>query len=80
MNKAAIKKVLHDIPSDMAVSIDATRSSYIATDVLDLISEFANHRAKEMNIRIELIGFKTNCQSDDKGDFTPMVIKHHAAI
>ncbi len=80
LNKAAIKKVLHDIPSDMAVSIDATRSSYIATDVLDLISEFANHRAKEMNIRIELIGFKTNCQSDDKGDFTPMVIKHHAAI
>ncbi|MBL7998433.1 MAG: SulP family inorganic anion transporter [Candidatus Kapabacteria bacterium] len=56
LNKAAIKRTLYNIPSNTSVILDATRTTYIAADVLDIIEEFVNYRAKELNINVQLVG------------------------
>ncbi len=58
LNKAAIKSTLADIPENSKVIINASDTVYIAHDVLDLIKEFRDIRAKDENIEIALIGFK----------------------
>lgn len=58
LNKAAIKSTLQDIPENSKVVINASDTVYIAHDVLDLIDEFKNIRAKDENIEVALIGFK----------------------
>ena len=60
LNKAAIKKTLKNIQPGSQVTINGKRTSYIATDVLDLIQEFANITAKENNIAVNLVGFRTD--------------------
>ncbi len=62
LNKAAIKTTLNDIPGNSKVIIDASETVYIAYDVLDLIEEFATIKAKEENIDVTLVGFKTAYQ------------------
>lgn len=59
LNKAAIKEHLLAVPTRAKLTIDASSSSYIAQDVIELIQEFANVQAKERNIELILIGFKT---------------------
>ena len=80
LNKAAIKKTLNEIEPDTLVTLDATASSYIASDVLDLVEEFANLTAKDRNIEVKLIGFKTSYMDEDEDGFTPLIVKHHASI
>ena len=58
LNKAAIKYTLNEIPANSKVVIDASDTVYIAHDVLDLIQEFTEFKAKEMNIKVKLVGFK----------------------
>ncbi|MDV6170127.1 SulP family inorganic anion transporter [Flavobacterium sp. DG1-102-2] len=58
LNKAAIKTTLNSIPENSKVVIDASDTVYIAHDVLDLIEEFRDVKAKEMNIKVKLRGFK----------------------
>lgn len=60
LNKAAIKQNLMEIHEGAEVTIDASKSTYIAHDVLELIQEFANFQAKERNIKLNLIGFKAS--------------------
>ncbi len=65
LNKAAIKSTLNEIPSNSKVIIDASETVYIAYDVLDLIEEFAAVKAKEENIDVTLLGFKTAYQLEN---------------
>lgn len=58
LNKAAIKSTLNNIPGDSKVIINASDTVYIAHDVLDLIEEFRDIKAKDENIDVTLIGFK----------------------
>lgn len=58
LNKAAIKSTLNDLPENSEVVIDASDTVYIAHDVLDLIQEFRDIKAMEMNIKVKLVGFK----------------------
>lgn len=58
LNKAAIKSTLSEIPENSKVIINASDTVYIAHDVLDLIEEFKEIRAKEENIKVKLVGFK----------------------
>jgi MFS superfamily sulfate permease-like transporter len=58
LNKAAIKSTLNDIPENSKVVINASDTVYIAHDVLDLIEEFKEIKAKDENIQVVLIGFK----------------------
>ena len=52
LNKAAIKKTLKNIKPNSAVTIDARETSYIATDVLEMIQDFANIRAREEDLSL----------------------------
>lgn len=58
LNKAAIKYTLNEIPANSKVVIDASDTVYIAHDVLDLIQEFKDFKAKEINVKVKLVGFK----------------------
>lgn len=80
LNKAAIKKTLKNIKSDSKVVIDARNTSYITTDVLEMIQDFANVRAGEEDIEVELIGFKTTYRDYKDNQDSHIVIEHRRAI
>ena len=80
LNKAAIKKTLKNIKSNAHVTIDGQNTSYIATDVLELIQDFANIRAKEDNITVELLGFKTSYSDYENNQHSRIIIEHKKAI
>ncbi|NAW52022.1 SulP family inorganic anion transporter [Elizabethkingia argentiflava] len=77
LNKAAIKKTLKNIQAGATVTINAKRTSYIATDVLELLQEFANVTAKENNITVKLIGFRTDYRKINEPH---VVIEHRRSI
>lgn len=58
LNKAAIRETLDHMPANTRVTIDATNSTYIDFDVLELIKEFRDIKAPLKNIQLELKGFK----------------------
>jgi carbonic anhydrase len=57
-NKASIKNTLWSIPDNSKVLIDATFTSYIDQDVIDILKDFQNTVAAENNIRLNIIGLK----------------------
>ncbi len=58
LNKAAIKLTLDHLPENSSVLIDASKTSYIDYDVLELIKEFQQAQAKMKNIELTLKGFR----------------------
>lgn len=58
LNKASIKQTLYHLPENSKVLVDASASTYIDFDVLELIKEFKEVQAKEKNIQLVLTGFK----------------------
>lgn len=80
LNKAAIKKTLKNIKSNSTVIIDARGTSYIATDVLEMIQDFANIRAKEEDINVELLGFKTSYKDYETNEDSHILITHKRAM
>ncbi|MGV3460952.1 MAG: SulP family inorganic anion transporter [Flavobacterium sp.] len=76
LNKAAIKATLNEIPENSKVIINASDTVYIAHDVLELIEEFRDVRAKEENIEVILIGFKDAYELENTGDYVS--IEHTA--
>lgn len=77
LNKAAIKSTLNDIPADSKVVIDASDTVYIAHDVLDLIEEFRDIKAKERNVKVKLIGFKEAYELENTGTGKQNVFVEH---
>ncbi|WP_336732472.1 SulP family inorganic anion transporter [Chryseobacterium sp. VD8] len=80
LNKAAIKKTLKNIQPNSKVIIDARETSYIATDVLEMIQDFANIRAKEEDITVELLGFKTSYRDYERDEESHILITHKRAM
>lgn len=80
LNKAAIKKTLKNIQPNSKLIIDARTTSYITTDVLEMIQDFANVRAKEENIQVELIGFKTSYHDYETDQESHILINHRRAM
>lgn len=58
LNKASIKRTLDHLPENTTVIIDATETKYIDYDVLELIREFNDLKAPQMNINCILSGFR----------------------
>jgi MFS superfamily sulfate permease-like transporter len=56
LNKASIKQTLIDLPSDSVVVIDASRSTYIDHDVIEIIKDFISVQSKEKNIIASTVG------------------------
>lgn len=80
LNKAAIKKTLKNINANSTVTIDARGTSYIATDVLEMIQDFANIRAKEEDITVELLGFKTSYRDYERDEDSHILVTHKRAM
>ncbi|WP_346983856.1 SulP family inorganic anion transporter [Chryseobacterium sp. POE27] len=80
LNKAAIKKTLKNIKPNSTVIIDAKGTSYITTDVLEMIQDFANIRAKEEDINVELLGFKTSYRDYERDEDSHIVVTHKRAM
>lgn len=80
LNKAAIKKTLKNIRPNSTITIDAERSVYIASDVLELIDDFANYYAKENNITVKLRGFKHDYENQEGMQNTNIHVEHHGQI
>lgn len=80
LNKAAIKKTLKNIKPNSKVTIDAKGTSYITQDVLEMIQDFANMRAKEEDIDVELIGFKTSYRDYETDQHSHISIDHRRAM
>ena len=80
LNKAAIKKTLKNIKSGSKVVIDARTTSYITMDVLEMIQDFANVRAKEEDIEVNLLGFKTSYRDYANDQDSHVVVNHRRAM
>jgi MFS superfamily sulfate permease-like transporter len=65
LNKAAIKQTLMDLPKNSKVVIDAGSTVYIDFDVLELLRDFLQFGAKERNIQVKLVNFKTDYNMED---------------
>ncbi|MCW5922055.1 MAG: SulP family inorganic anion transporter [Saprospiraceae bacterium] len=57
LNKASIKQTLEHLPEKSRVLIDATDTAYIDFDVLEIIKDFCNVKAPNMDIDVTLKGF-----------------------
>ena len=66
LNKAAIRETLDKLPENSTVVIDATSTSYIDFDVLELIKEFRDIKAPIKNITSKLVGFKEKYQIENE--------------
>lgn len=80
LNKASIKKTIKNIIPNSKVIFDATTTSYIANDVLEMIQDFANIRAKEEDISVELLGFKTSYRDYEDDENSHIEITHTRAM
>ncbi|MGL4852805.1 MAG: SulP family inorganic anion transporter [Phocaeicola sp.] len=80
LNKASIKNTLRGIQAGMKMTIDASRTTYIAHDVLELIEDFANHRAHEEKIALTLVGFKTSYKDHFKTKHAYVSLKHQTVL
>jgi carbonic anhydrase len=59
LNKAGIKEELIKVPSNSILTIDASHCKHIDYDVIELIKEFKEMKAKLKNIQVDLINFET---------------------
>lgn len=80
LNKAAIKKTLKNIKPNSKIIINAKRTSYISDDILEMIEDFANVRAKEESIEVVLEGFKTSYKSYEEDQHSHIKITHRRVI
>lgn len=81
LNKASLKRTLKNIAPNSKVTIDAEKTYYMASDVVDMIQEFANIRAIEENIQVILKGFKTTTYRDAIHDeHSKVVIAHKRTL
>jgi carbonic anhydrase len=58
LNKPAIKKILWDLRRNSKIIIDATFSTFVDHDVIEILNDFQNTYAKEHNIEVIIIGLK----------------------
>ncbi|MBL7818048.1 MAG: SulP family inorganic anion transporter [Saprospiraceae bacterium] len=64
LNKAAIKQTLGHLPENSKLLIDASDTFYIDHDVIQLFKDFLNIGSKDKNIKVELVGFKSEYNLD----------------
>jgi carbonic anhydrase/SulP family sulfate permease len=57
-NRAALQKILTEIPRGGRVQIDARNTVYIDPDILDLLADFKEITAKAHEVEVSFLGFK----------------------
>ncbi|MCA1761614.1 MAG: bifunctional SulP family inorganic anion transporter/carbonic anhydrase [Cryomorphaceae bacterium] len=69
LNKASIKNMLWNTPNDSNLVIDATYSSFIDKDVLEIIEDFRDTFAVEHGINVRVVGLKDAYKTGSAEDF-----------
>ena len=75
LNKASIKDTLWNIPNNSKVIIDGTYSDYIDQDVLDIINDFKNTISGIKNIKVNVLGIKSQYHLEDRIEFVDVLDK-----
>jgi carbonic anhydrase/SulP family sulfate permease len=66
LNRAALSRVLDEVPPGGDVLLDAKNTHYIDPDVLDLIRDFKEQRGPARGVEVSLLGFRQNYELDDQ--------------
>ncbi len=66
LNRAALAKVLDDVPRGGHVLLDAQSTDYIDPDVLDLLRDFTEISAPARGVKASLIGFRRKYHLQDQ--------------
>ncbi len=66
LNRAALSKVLHEVPRDGRVLLDAQSTDYIDPDVLDLIRDFKEQTGPAHGVEVSLVGFRSEYKIEDQ--------------
>lgn len=66
LNRAALTKVLDEVPRGGQVLLDAQNTDYIDPDVLNLLREFKDHTGPARGVEVSLIGFQHEYHLDDQ--------------
>lgn len=85
LNKASILLTLDHMPENSAVVIDASKTTYIDHDVLEIIREFKDAKAPQKSINVVLTGFKEeykipNTKMDGTTDHHPALTDTHVRV
>lgn len=80
LNKAAIKKTLKNVQPHSKITINAERSLYIASDVLELLEDFTNVYAQENHIQVTLRGFKYDYERQSESHASHIRVEHRSRI
>jgi len=74
LNKAGIKRTLHELPANAHVILDATRTMDLDPDVMEIIEDYLTEAARE-NIQIDLLGFQCHLPSNGRMPRTAAKLK-----
>lgn len=66
LNRAALSKVLDEVPRGGDVLLDAQHTDYIDPDVLHLIRDFKEHAGPARGVEVSLHGFRSKYELDDQ--------------
>ncbi|APZ96945.1 bifunctional SulP family inorganic anion transporter/carbonic anhydrase [Fuerstiella marisgermanici] len=69
LNKAALDKMLNDLPRSSRLLVDATGTDYIDPDVLSLLRDFKESIAPQRGVKVSLRGFREKYHLQDDVQF-----------
>lgn len=69
LNRAALLKVLDEVPRGGHVLLDAQNTDYIDPDVLDLLRDFTEQTAPARGVEVSLLGFRSKYQFQDRTQY-----------
>lgn len=66
LNKPAIKKTLWNLPKRSKITIDATFTTYVEPDVIEILNDFQNTFARENGIEVIIMGLRERYNSNSQ--------------
>lgn len=66
LNRAALSKVLSEVPRNGRVLLDARSTDYIDPDILDVIRDFKEQAGPAHGVEVSLIGFRSEYNFEDQ--------------
>ncbi|MDR3623047.1 MAG: bifunctional SulP family inorganic anion transporter/carbonic anhydrase [Paludisphaera borealis] len=69
LNRASLTRALDELPRGSHVLLDARRTDYIDSDLLDLIRDFENKTGPARGVEVSLRGFKSQYQMQDRTQY-----------
>ena len=69
LNRAALSKVLDEVPRGGDLLLDAQNTDYVDPDVLDLIRDFKEQSGPARGVEVSLLGFQSRYELDDQTQY-----------